>query len=248
MATTRFVFLMLTFALFTTTIDAFQISPMSLEFTSNRSGATRTLKIMNNTKKAVPVEIVAYARTHSLDGVEARKRTGDFIIYPQQVIMQPGQKRNIRVTYIGGADITQEKAYRLFVKQVPISFSERTYKVGKSEANIGFLFEYWASMYVAPPKSAPALIVENLKRSKKDELIATFRNAGTKHTLLRDYKLKLAVKNGFKELDVANFKGGTINILSGETRRYRVKLPKNTHTEVLRMKVEAIKKYSPYEF
>lgn len=216
---------------------AFKISPIELNFDTSGRGATQTVKVDNNTKAKIPIEIFAYERNHK-NGKETRVHTNDFYFFPKQFILKPGEKRNIRVSWMGlrkkgkrlklspmvkgKTNITQEKSYRLEIKQVPVNLKKQESKTG-----ITFLYNYVASMYVKPPKVKAALLVKSFRKVGTNLYMVKIANDGTAHAILSYYNL--VAKKAGKQAFVVEMKGQGddvegANLLPGETRTVKLKV------------------------
>lgn len=198
---------------------AFKLSPMSVELMDKGKKATKSFRVINTGKEKVKVEAELYSRKIDINNNEKREETSDFTLFPPQLEVEPGKSRVIRVSYVG-KKVETEKAYRLVVRQIPDINKKK-----KEGAQIDFLFEYVASVYVTPPSAKADIVVEkSLKIS--DQLEITFKNRGNKHVLLRRYNLR--VTQG-KKKEVISFnskrheKFGSENILAGLTRKLVLK-------------------------
>jgi fimbrial chaperone protein len=225
---------------------AFKISPIELNFETKGRGATQTVKVENTTKNKIPVEITAYERVH-IDGKEKRVPTNDFYYFPKQMILKPGEKRNIRLTWMGLRDksdakkamkkgntkIKTEKPYRLEVKQVPVDL-----KKSESKTGISFLYNYVASLYVKPSKTKASLKVNSYKKSGKNLYKVSIENDGSSHAILSLYNL-VAKKSG-QESFVVEMKGQGdlvegVNLLPGEKRSVEIKIEDKLDTPGLNL-------------
>jgi P pilus assembly chaperone PapD len=216
---------------------AFKISPIELTFDTKGRGSTQTIKVENTTKNKIPIEIFAFERKH-YNGKEKRTSTNDFYFFPKQFILKPGEKRNIRISWMGiraqgknaklnpmkkgKTNITQEKAYRLEVKQVPVNLKKRAAKTG-----ITFLYNYVASLYVKPPKVSADIKPKSFRKVGKNLYMVQIQNVGSAHAILAYYNL-VAKKNGKKAFMVPmKGQGGEVegvNLLPGETRSVKIKV------------------------
>src|SRR3990167_2678013 len=76
------------------------------------------------TEETEPVAVDLYICNRHIDekGEESEtKNSGDFFIYPSHVILQPKQKRLIRIIWRGGRNVEHEKAYRVVAETLPVS-------------------------------------------------------------------------------------------------------------------------------
>ena len=141
-------------------VSAFKLSPIVQSFDFQGKNKTKTFRVINTNKKTIRLEAEVFTRNIDLNNVETRAESEDFIIYPPQLELKPGQSRAIRVTYTG-KPVQSEVPYRLIVRQIPDKLAE---KKKKSKNQINFLLEYIASLYVAPKDIKPELIHKHIKR------------------------------------------------------------------------------------
>lgn len=203
--------LALSFSVFACKALAFQLSPMVIQFSPEGARKTQVLTLENNGGEKVPLQIEAFSRHMDAKGEEVRQPTTDFVIYPEQVVLLPGEKRNVRLTWGGTIENAQEKAYRIVATQVPVNFKEKNAQSKKSGVSLNFLLQYVASAYVSPEGAVAKIKVKSVKAltDKKIELI--LKNEGTAHQVLHVKELsfldgkKVVLKmNSVKELESAN--------------------------------------------
>lgn len=225
---------------------AFKVSPIELDFAPTGPESVQTIKLENNEKRAIPVEISAFLRVQK-DGKEERLPTNDFYFFPKQVILKPGEKRNIRITWMGQRPFSKDKAkmakdsfksgnkkiktelaYRLEVKQVPVDLEKKK----PTRTGINFIYNYVASLYVRPVGVKPKIVARKIKRLSKDKILAQIQNKGGSHGLLSHYKPLLNVKGLNTPYDLSDQSNDVrgINLLAGETREVTFKLPPRIST------------------
>ncbi|UXR65554.1 fimbria/pilus periplasmic chaperone [Bdellovibrio bacteriovorus] len=196
---------------------AFRFSPMVVEFTPSGSRSTQVLIVENPGDEKLPVQIEAFARHTGKGGEEIRTKTEDFAIYPEQVVLLPKEKRNVRVSWSGKITDGKEKAYRLVASQLPVDFREKNSAPKKTSVNLKFLLQYVASAYVTPEGAEPRVIVKQVKKAGPRKVSVTFANEGTAHRVLLFKSLKIKASQnvlleltGKKEIE-------SINLLPGDT-------------------------------
>ncbi len=224
--------------LFPVSASAFKVSPIELNFSTKGKGLVQTIAVENDSESKIPVEISAFDRTH-VSGKEIRVKTRDFYFFPKQFIMKPGEKRNIRISWMGirskeepkdkrkkmqkgNVRIAQEKAYRLEVSQVPVDLKKKNEK----KSGIKFLYNYVASLYVTPKNAKPDIRVESYKVLSDREIEFSIRNFGGAHAIFAFYNLYLkGDKNPVLEMTKQRDEIQAVNLLSGEKRLIRLKVP-----------------------
>jgi len=225
----------LLFLVFSLPTYAFRVTPMTADFDAKGRGATQTFQIDNNSEKEVALEVEALTRKVDIDNKETREKTQDFMIYPLQLTVKPGEKKNIRVTYVGN-EPENEIPFRLVVRQLPVNLEKKKKLGDGAQSQINFLFEYVASIYVKA-KSAPSFKLESQGVKKEGtNILVTLKNAGNTHVLLKncnvivsDAKEKIELNLSDKEYEVV----AGINVLASETRRITLPLPSKIKGEKL---------------
>lgn len=215
---------MLLFTLFFSVFShAFRLEPMVLALPVTKPVASGTYLIENNTAKKIAVEFQVRRRVNSDQGQESRPEAAGFLVYPEQMALEPGEKRSVRVSWQGESLPKREEAYRLVASQLPVDFSKEKAVGG---AQLKFLVEYVASLYLVPPGVKPKMKMVKFE-TKGDSLAILIENEGNAHFLLE--KMNLVFKAGKKEgrpeaARLADLR--TENILAGEKRWLKVPIPK----------------------
>lgn len=218
--------LFIAFLVFSLPSFAFRLTPMTAEFDAKGRGATQTFQVDNNGDKEVALEVDILTRKVDIDSKETREKTKDFMIYPLQLTVKPGDKKNLRVTYVG-AETERELPYRLIVRQLPVNLEKK--KPGDTaQSQISFLFEYVASVYVKA-KGSPNTKLE-LQATKKEgnNVQITLKNIGNTHILFKVYNVLLSDGHEKVELDMSDkaYEAiGGLNILAGDIRRVTLPIP-----------------------
>ncbi len=197
---------------------AFRLEPMVVTVPLQGAQATATYTVENSTKEKVALQFEVRQRLIREDGVEERPTTEGFFVYPEQLSLDPGQKRNVRVSWKGNKIPDQELAYRFIATQLPVEFSKE--KQASKKANLKFLLEYVASLYLLPPGAKPQLKVVSTK-VEGGSLQLEIENTGTAHQLLEDIKIHF-VSDGKEEFlpekELAKIRSE--NLLAKSKRRF----------------------------
>jgi fimbrial chaperone protein len=193
--------------------------------------STQTFVVENNNGEKIALQIETFHRDVDAEGKETRKETDEFSVFPQQMVLEPGEKRNIRLTWTGDRQIKEELPYRLVVSQLPVDLKKpEQRKVG---ANITFLLQYVASVYVSPGAAAPRISVDSLKRISDTKAELVLRNSGTAHKVLKGMHLYLrsedeSARKSRPELATIKLKDiEAENVLPGRKRRFEIPVTKD---------------------
>src|SRR5688572_9827505 len=102
-------------------------------------------------------------RQVSVDGQEQGSNADDdFLVYPAQILLEPGGRQTVRVTWLGDPAPGQELPYRLLAEQLPIeqiwpdAGLRPTVAVGK----LVILYRYKGSAYIRPRGVKPDVVLE----------------------------------------------------------------------------------------
>ncbi len=227
---------------------AFDMSPIVVKMTPSGPGATTAITLTNGDDNKTPVQISIYKRDPDENGKEkyTDKDNGEnFQIFPTQVILNPKEKRTIRITYVGDPKIKKELAYRIIAEEFPINVSDPNRVKNKAVASIAIATKYVGSLYVTPNGAKPDLKIEASlsKEGKNNEMVIVMENRGTQHTILRTPKFKITAKDKEFEMpqDLAK-KIGTNNILAGKSRKFVIPWPSNVPAGPVKVSVDVAKK------
>lgn len=250
----RFAFVFVVVISYSSICQGFKVSPIELDFSPLGPESVQTIRLENNEENPIPIEITAYRRVQE-HGKEKRLPTNDFYFFPKQLILKPGEKRNVRITWMGerpvlrnksrmaeaqfkfgNRKIKKEMAYRLEVKQVPVDLKKKE----PTQTGIKFIYNYVASLYVRPSGVKPKIVAKKIVRVSKNKIKAQISNKGGSHGILSQYKALLKVKGLDSAYDISKqsneFRG--INLLSGETREVTLDLPPKISTGSLNLTFE----------
>jgi fimbrial chaperone protein len=220
--------LLLALALLPGPAHAFRLSPMVVDFSPSGKGATQTVLLENPDQERVAVQLEVTRRKVSEEGVEDRTEpAADFVVYPEQLVLEPGQKRNARLTWTGDAAPPAELAFRLVASQLPVAL-ERPTQRADVKVNLKFVLQYVASLYVAPPGAKAEVVVAAAKLKRAGLVEVTVHNRGGLHRLLQGARLRIhAGKEDFAvpEAELATLRAQ--NLLAGGSRRFEIHVPKS---------------------
>lgn len=220
---------------------AFEISPVTMTVTPSGTGASVSLVAMNTGDTKTPVQIAIFKREPDILGIEKYEPSAEidemFQIVPAQFILNPKEKRTVRITYVGDPKIKSEISVRVISEEFPINVTDASKVKNKAVASISILSKYVASLYVLPKDVNPKLTLEaKLTPDKKMEVI--FKNEGAMHKLLNNVSYKAVSVTDKKEFDLTDtFKTaiGNQNILPGKSRKFVIAWPKDVPMTALKM-------------
>lgn len=214
---------------------AFRLDPMVLNISVPGVTGSGTYTLENNTKDKVALQFEVRERVMDLNGKETRPETKGFLIYPEQMSLNPGEKRNVRVTWTGEAKLETEKAYRFVASQLPIDFQGKE-KAEAQKVKLKFLIEYVASLYLNPPGTKPKM---KLKSGKlvKNNLELLLSNEGNAHQLLEHLKVSVKANGKITKLDNKTLEEARTENILPHTERL-IKIPVNIKAKEVSVDVE----------
>ncbi|MEC8677464.1 MAG: hypothetical protein VXX85_01265 [Candidatus Margulisiibacteriota bacterium] len=167
--------------------------------TSGRS-ANRNLFITNNSEKMIALEVYAQSRQmDSVTGVDQLEDVEDFLIYPNQLLLQPDEQQVVTLTWVGAQTLSDEKAFRIIVEELNLSLGDDELAEDDMTVKLAALTKVIKAAYVAPDGAKPNTYIVNSdiiddQNNKKIKL--TFKNSGTAHEILKQTQIKLTPLDG----------------------------------------------------
>ncbi len=202
---------------------AFRLVPIEMEFEPSGRGATQIFRLENENRDPVAVEVKVMARAQDPDGQDVLTEAGDdWVVFPEQVILEPGQNQSVRVQWVGNAAPPVELAYRLIAEQLPVDIGKAPPQGGQ----VRLLVRYVASLYVMPQGVRPSVGIVSAGKAADGRLELVVRNSGTSRQILREPTLTL--QGGGKTVTLAadQLEGlAGENLLAGTTRRFLLPWP-----------------------
>lgn len=210
--------------------QAFNFAPITQDYTPSGKGSSQVFRVSNPGNEKVAVKISIKPRSIEPDGTEIQgEPTSSFLIYPKQMILEPGTSRSIRIKWTGDQNPESEIPFRIIAEQVPVSFSETQPIEG---GQITLTLRYEGTVYIVPPGAKPKLSIKNILRATDSEieyLSFEIENSGTRHTILEDIELKFKRDENDPQpiiLEDDDLKGvAGENMLAGSVRIFRIPMP-----------------------
>jgi fimbrial chaperone protein len=208
---------------------AFQFSPIVMDFAPAGADSVKTFRVTNPGEEAIAVQVSVVRRSMSLHGKDiTQDASEEFLVYPSQMILKPGQQQAVRVQWLGDAEIDVERAYRIIAEQLPVDLVQGE----KRQGQLSIMFRYVGSLYVVPRMVRPDVRVESVRIVKQEDgscgVMIVLYNRGNAHVLLHDLAVTLTPKDaaGGYELgpnELAGMSGE--NMLAQHRRRFTIDCP-----------------------
>lgn len=159
---------------------AYRVQPMSYDLAPSGAGTQQTLRIENTRDFPLTLEILAYSIEFDETGAESYESAeDDFLIFPPQMIVEPGASQAIRVQYVGEPALEVSKSYRIRVEQIPVNVT------GGGSGAIGMAVSFSTLANVVPNNEAPAMTVVDVVDSETEGMWSvTIENEGDRYARL----------------------------------------------------------------
>lgn len=139
----------------------------------------------NDSAQPIAVQLSLAKREMTEDGVEVNSKiNNELSVYPSQLIIQPNEKRSVKVTWNGKQAPAKELAFRLIAEQLPVEIEKSKSK----KASIKVLLKYVAALYVTTDKFSADAQLSKFE-IKNDKVIFTVDNKGSEHQVLNSLKM-----------------------------------------------------------
>lgn len=165
-----------------TAVYAMTVQPVVIDLTTSGRGMSQTITVENTFDRPLPVELRVESLDLVADGVRPTGRdTGELAFFPPQALIQPGQRQNFRVQYVGEPALARSKHYFITVAQLPVDTSD-------TQSNIQLLYNFQVLVSVSSDGVKPALSIASAEIGKDAEGAAapviTVSNASAAHGYL----------------------------------------------------------------
>lgn len=200
------------------------------------AGSSIFTVVSMNDDEPMPIDIYTATRDIDINGNETfEKIKGKFIVIPSQFMLQPNERKLVRVVWRGDKKMPSELSYRLVIQGVPISGPKHLNDEGIA-AQIAHKKRFVCPLYVRPKKTFAKLEVLSSKKiadNNEDFLELRVKNNGSSHKYLKKFNLEFYTKNNKKisrELTSEDIRGSNL-VLSNRERIFKIKwsdkFPKN---------------------
>lgn len=206
---------------------AFRLVPIKAELAPSGRGATKAFRVENELDEPIAVQISMLAREMEIDGTEMnRSADDDFLVYPTQILLQPGQVQIVRVKWVGDAEPEKELAYRILAEQLPVNLN----KEQPAGAQINLVVRYLGSIYIVPKGARPDVVFDStedeIAQDGERQLAITLHNRGGAHVVLRNLNLTLRAGGKTVRLGPDELEGvAGENLLAEHKRKFLIARP-----------------------
>jgi fimbrial chaperone protein len=171
----------------------------------NRSGGQGASPNPKNEQNGpIPVEISVSARELTLDGTVIYPNSigaDDFVVYPSQFILYPGDTKKVQVQWVGVKVPEKEISFGFVATQVPLNITPPAEQPKTAVTRVDVVTRYEGIIVVRPPNIKPNVVVDTAySRNDTDgtHLVMILNNKGTGMQVLKNlnYTLSPLDKNG----------------------------------------------------
>ena len=197
---------------------SFTFSPMSqsIDLSENQKGTQYLIE--NSTSEPMAVELSVQERSMDSKGEETLTDTKEMMILPPQMIVPPGDKRTVRVNWIGKEAPKSEKNFRVIAEQLDLDVNQKPKKKG----GVKMLLKYMATLYLTPKDADAKISIPEFTSTEKD-LKLVIENTGNKHKILQSPKIIFEHDGKKTEFHSSDLKGvAGENVLGNSKREFVV--------------------------
>lgn len=177
---------------------AFEVAPMRMEMAPSGSGANEVITVRNTLVEPLAIEVFVTERIVAEDGTQTfPPNETDFLIFPPQAFIQPGESQAFRVQYIGDPALEASRSYVANVSQVPVKKIDG--------AGVQLVYRFGAAIYVHPKGSSAALSVQEAV-AQDGRVAVKIANQGNRIAFLTNDRVELSTPSGGESYEGASLK------------------------------------------
>jgi len=199
--------------------NKFTISPQHLVLKVNSGERVGWVELTHIGRVPVAVELTAHERVLDLEGNvinAAMHISNDFMVYPSQILLYPGNKIKSQVVLKSKERIGTDKAYILYAKEVPFNFPQEESAEKKVSVGLSMTINYQTIIALETGKAGSLTFVSSKSISNDSiEVIVENKSSG-RVSLSRIY-----IMAGGKK--ITEFTGKENSVMPGQKRRFKFK-------------------------
>lgn len=154
--------------------SAYNVAPLRLRLEPVGAGATGRIEVRNTEARPITLSVEANAVSVTDAGAtQSRPEAEDIIIFPPQLVLQPGQSQAIQVRYVGDPQLAQARLYSARITQEPIDMNTG------AQAQLKMGVDFVAAIVVAPRDAQGEVTVDAFRVEPATRRVAVdMRNTG----------------------------------------------------------------------
>ncbi|MDD5675286.1 MAG: hypothetical protein PHC61_14040, partial [Chitinivibrionales bacterium] len=167
--------------------------------TGNTSAEVVVQYEQGDAKVPLAIELKVKGREISLDGSKVNyledKSVDNFVVYPSQIVLMPGEAQRVQVKWVGETLPNKEITYGLIADQAPVKLGDEDKPRTKAEGRVNILTRYEGIIVVRPAGVRPNTIVDSAGLKKDSagvaHLVLLLKNTGTGMQKLSGMKVRV---------------------------------------------------------
>jgi len=188
-----------------------RVSPIRLDL--GRDAKSGAVTVANDSDDRLQVQMKAFEWTQDAEGKDQYEETGEILFFPRLMILERKEEKILRAG-IRIPAVAKEKAYRLFIEEIP--------EPGKAEGvNVAVAIRFGVPIFVKPLKEEARGEVGAMTMSA-GALLVPVNNTGNVHFVVQSVLLR--GKNGAGEEIFSRELSGWY-LLAGVSRGYTTTVP-----------------------
>jgi fimbrial chaperone protein len=149
----------------------FGVSPLSVDLNAQQRSSVVT--VSNDDTKPVSLRVRLMRWTQASDGSDAYEPSEDLVYFPKRLELKPGEQKIIR-TGMNNAALSGERAYRLFIEELP-----PVELPTDGQTKLSVLLTFALPVFVAPTAGKSDLGVQTAELGADGKLTLTLNNKGS---------------------------------------------------------------------
>jgi fimbrial chaperone protein len=186
------------------------VNPVRLVLSASSRSALVTLT--NKTDEESRVEVSVSAWSDDVDGKAILEPSDDLAVFPLLVVIPPQGEKRIRVGIAKREPIAKERAYRLFLQELPPA------KMEAEQTVVRMVMRFALPVYIQPAKPAGSVLAEGLvvengrvryrlvnvgnAHARIEEAMLTGRDPGGEMVFAKSSDVRVLLAGGRREFDL----------------------------------------------
>jgi len=135
---------------------AFDVSPAVHEFVAGTKSTVQFFQVSNPDSASLVLQVLPRRVSYTLDGRQRLEEvTNVFQIFPSRLVIPPGGKQRVRVTYIPKSAPAMDSLFKILFKDLPVSVGP-----GGTNSGVKLTTEYHQLAVVRGGRTSPKLVIE----------------------------------------------------------------------------------------
>lgn len=211
--------------------EAMTVQPVVIDLATAGRAMGDVIIVENTFDRPLAVDVSVQALELTEDSVRPTgEDTGELAVFPPQASIQPGERQNFRVQYVGDPELASSRHFFVTVAQLPV-------QEVSGQSNIQLLYNFQVLVSVSSSATAPAITIAATEIGRDDEgqpvPVITARNGSGSHGYLSRGRLQIVQQDaGGAEIFRRDMSGPEIQqvhgyglIGGGQSRRVVLPVP-----------------------